>query len=163
MIRTDEVSNFKALDVLEAFADAYPELAQEAVKSAVERYKAPFLDELRHYPPRVKYPIAWQSERQRKAFFATDGFGQGIPTRRTFKLRDGWNVYVDFFKDGATVNVTNSQPYTPFVVGKLRAIGADWQQRFHKNSGWPEASVTIDSWIEDFRQEALRQLNEYWK
>lgn len=32
---------------------------------------------------RPGYPIQWDSIKQRKAFFATGGFGRGIPTRRT--------------------------------------------------------------------------------
>ncbi len=35
-------------------------------------------------PP--KYPIRWKSEKQRRAFFATDGFGKGIPYKRIGKL-----------------------------------------------------------------------------
>src|SRR6266404_203260 len=45
-------------------------------------------------PGPVKYPIEWTSERQRKAFFASDGFGNGIPYKRTDQLTDSWVVVV---------------------------------------------------------------------
>jgi hypothetical protein len=38
------------------------------------------------------YPIKWDSEKQRKAFFASDGFGHGIPTRRTGTYINGWTI-----------------------------------------------------------------------
>lgn len=31
----------------------------------------------------IEYPVHWDSKKQRRAFFATDGFGAGIPTQRT--------------------------------------------------------------------------------
>lgn len=56
--------------------------------------------------PRPTYPINWDSERQKRAFFATGGFGKGIPyTRRgtggmaaSWKLEregEGWKLYND--------------------------------------------------------------------
>ena len=41
---------------------------------------------------RPTYPIKWDSDKQRKAFFASDGFGRGIPSVRTFKYEDAWKV-----------------------------------------------------------------------
>lgn len=40
----------------------------------------------------VTYPIKWDSVKQRKAFFATDGFGAGIPTRRRGTYEKNWKV-----------------------------------------------------------------------
>ena len=36
------------------------------------------------------YPINWDSDKQRRAFFATNGFGGGIPHKRTGKTARGW-------------------------------------------------------------------------
>jgi hypothetical protein len=38
------------------------------------------------------YPIRWDSEKQRRAYFATDGFGGGIPYRRTGEYEQGWKL-----------------------------------------------------------------------
>src|SRR5690349_11752070 len=40
----------------------------------------------------IQYPVQWDSERQRRAFFATKGFGKGIPYRRTGRYRLGWRI-----------------------------------------------------------------------
>jgi hypothetical protein len=60
------------------------------------------------------YPIQWDSEKQRRAFFATDGFGRGIPSRRTGGYAAGWNI------DRAEPNgyvISNSKSYTKYVGG----------------------------------------------
>ncbi len=38
----------------------------------------------------IRYPVDWDSEKQRKAFFVTDGFGHGIPYNRTGAYERGW-------------------------------------------------------------------------
>jgi len=38
------------------------------------------------------YPIPWDSDRQRKAFFASNGFGRGIPTKRTGEYTKAWKA-----------------------------------------------------------------------
>jgi hypothetical protein len=41
---------------------------------------------------RPSHPIMWVSAKQRKAFFASDGFDGGIPHRRTGRYVDAWKV-----------------------------------------------------------------------
>jgi len=38
----------------------------------------------------VKYPVKWDSEKQRRAFFATKGFGKGIPYKRDGGYEEAW-------------------------------------------------------------------------
>lgn len=38
----------------------------------------------------IKYPVRWDSEKQRRAYFATNVFGKGIPYRRTGAYEDAW-------------------------------------------------------------------------
>lgn len=88
------------------------------------------LEVLQTPPGKVVYPIAWTSERQRRAFFATDGFGAGIPYRRTGALPAAWRVtFTPISDDGGAIMAENASPYAPFVIG-------NWQQRFHRNTGW---------------------------
>lgn len=79
----------------------------------------------------VVYPIEWKTEKQRKAFFATDGFGRGIPTRRTGKVSSGWKVE---FRDNV-IKLYNRVPYARFVYGGFD-IRTENQQPFHRNTGW---------------------------
>lgn len=64
------------------------------------------------------YPIKWDTIKQRKAFFATKGFGGGIPHIRTGSYQRGWTVE-ERPPDG--VKLFNEDPATLFVGGN--AIG----------------------------------------
>lgn len=87
------------------------------------------LDLLRFDAPPVHYPIQWTSERQRRAFFATDGFGRGIPTRRTDKINQ-WRYEVI----GNALVIQNNADHLIYVRGTFRSIAP--MQRFHMNTGW---------------------------
>jgi len=108
------------------------------------------LDAVNVYPPPVKYPIEWTSEKQRKAFFATDGFGGGIPYKRKGTMFD--KTRVEFDASLFTLRINDPNSIRRFVVD------AD-QQKFHRNTGWfnSEAPYTtimingqqriIDNWF----------------
>lgn len=94
------------------------------------------LAEIRNAPSAPKYPIEWQSERQRRAFFASDGFGHGIPYKRTGKLQQSWMMTQRASGNGATVNLENSDPKAVYVQ-------ADLVQRMHLASGWPQVDNIV--------------------
>ena len=87
---------------------------------------------LRHNPARVNHgegnPYKWQSEKQRRAYFATDGFGGGIPYQRTGNLANAWTME-EANSDWNTVKLTNSSEYGQYVQG-------DSIQDGHKADGW---------------------------
>lgn len=87
---------------------------------------------LKHNPARVNHdennPYQWQSEKQRKAYFATNGFGGGIPYQRTGNLANAW-TYEEKNNDWNTVALTNDSEYGVFVQG-------DNIQKGHKVDGW---------------------------
>lgn len=103
-------------------------------------------------PGAVKRPIQWASEKQRKAYFASNGFGKGIPYKRSGKLQRGWEVKYSYASNEGILTLENPASITPFVQGSL-------QQPFHRNTGWPRADLeaakfeddlenaTIDSWL----------------
>ncbi len=109
------------------------------IQSLPDATKAEILNDVANYainsafnetPPRVDHgpggtPYQWNSDRQRRAFFATKGFGRGIPTIRTGELKASWNYEIG--KD--SVKFINQANYAQFVVG------ADIQ-RGHKADGW---------------------------
>lgn len=92
--------------------------------------------------PAVK-PIEWSSERQRRAFFATRGFGKGIPTKRTNELLDAWRVTFTKDGEGGIIALENPISYMRFVQG-------DQVQQFHLNTGY----VQVDDVTDDFLKEA---------
>jgi hypothetical protein len=138
--------------------DRQLEALQESVHRARARTK-PQVDAL--LAPEigpVVYPIAWTSEKQRRAFFATNGFGRGIPTKRTGALNDGWNSFSETITGlGTRVLIWNSQGYAQFVVGRFTPSGH--MQRFHRNTGWQPVilktetikQILIEGILKEFR------------
>lgn len=87
---------------------------------------------LKHEPTQKTHdennPYQWTSEKQRKAFFATDGFGRGIPTVRTHETSGGWTVATED-SDWTRVRIENEAEGAHWVYG-------DGQQRGHAADGW---------------------------
>ncbi|HML23544.1 MAG TPA: hypothetical protein PKD09_17945 [Aggregatilinea sp.] len=91
---------------------------------------------LRVEPGPVVYPIRWTSEKQRRAFFATDGFGHGIPYRRSHELVHDWHVIGDYADGLVGFTVTNDNPSSIYVYGDDEG---NHRQAFHATTGWPDA------------------------
>ena len=81
----------------------------------------------------VRYPINWDSEKQRRAFFATKGFGKGIPYRRTDRYRYGWSLERSRF--GA--RLTNGSP-----AGAIGGQTSGWQSKIHRGR-WPHLLTVL--------------------
>lgn len=71
-----------------AMAQRIAEYRQAATVQVVEEMKTAMQQE---GAPSTS-PVQWDSERQRRAFFATNGFGGGIPTVRTGEYQAGWKI-----------------------------------------------------------------------
>lgn len=101
------------------------------------------------YPAAVKYPFVWASERQRRAYFATNGFGGGIPYRRTNAVRDAWEDLDEIIADGIAFNLKNSSPAAQWVNGRTQ------QQPGHIASGHKNisaiAAVTFGAYVNAVR------------
>lgn len=104
------------------------------------------INQLRMIPGRPRYPIRWTSERQRKAFFASNGFGAGIPTRRTGKIAGAWDAVFIATQDGGILAITNPHPEAKFVQGPQ-----PFGQGFHVDTGWKQ----IDDVEETFYTESI--------
>lgn len=142
----------KARKFRRLYRDRITQLADETIR------------ELARPAPPVKYPIQWKTERQRRAFFATRGFGKGIPTRRTGAINRGWKyIQVADFRQGL-FTVYNDATTRDYFTGQLvfyeQFVQGEFQQPFHKNTGWRPAQdvladalvraedVLIDTWYE---------------
>lgn len=110
---------------------------------------------LRHNPARVNHgegnPYKWQSEKQRKAYFATDGFGGGIPYQRTGNLSDAWD-YEEANGNWTSVKLVNNSEYVQYVQG-------DDIQRGHKADGWRVVADVISTNIKGAIQAAQRAVD----
>lgn len=69
-------------------------------------------------------PVAWDSEKQRRAFFASDGFGQGIPYHRTGAYERSWTVKKE--TSGAVL-------MAPSPAAAIGGFPAGWQSSIHRD------------------------------
>jgi len=132
-------------------AQKSPGLMGTAFKREVRRIRKTALARLHEQPGPVKRPIRWTSACQRCAFFATNGFGRGIPTKRTGKLVEAWRVeYVDE-DDAGVLRIYNPSPVEQYVTGVN-------QQGFHRDTGWYYSPDILA----DLQVEAQERLEETW-
>lgn len=136
------------------------------LSAQLQHWRTQTLNRLQQEPGKPHYPIRWTSERQRRAFFATKGFGRGIPTKRTHKLSQSWDVTVNIqqislfenfrvslvtflarFGMGTPptppqpsiwVSVSNPVDYEIYVTGV-------YQQGFHHDTGWYQSASVLDN------------------
>lgn len=106
------------------------------------------LKQAQRYPGKVKYPIQWQSQKQRRAFFATNGFGRGIGKRRTGRLRAGWQVKLRYGSNEGFLTLKNDVQYAWYVSGSA-------QQNFHRNTGWARVDKLVDAAQKEFADQVI--------
>jgi hypothetical protein len=133
------------MDILDEVREAVkvmPERMDRAIRRDIRPFVSQEVDKtLRQEPPVRRwpgdYPIEWTSERQRRAYFATDGFGAGIPYQRTHEFMHGWHVRADYSPSGfGEIAITHDSDKEVFITGRR-------QQRFHAITGWPSSGDVL--------------------
>ena len=156
------------LKAIQHFLDKYPDNVGALVQQSYDDTLVPVVNALRT-PPRKRsypsdYPLEWTSERQRRAYFATNGFGAGIPYRRTGGLTRAWRGAVIPRGDGFRVVILNPVKSARFVYGTLSfnpSLRTAGQQRFHVITGWVDGSKNpVYAGLEDFREDFKRRLQD---
>lgn len=98
---------------------------------------------LRFTPASPKYPIIWQTPRQRRAFWATNGFGKGIPSQRSGKLAQAWLVRQQTTASGGSISFDNGEKHAVYVQG-------DIQQRMHIASGYHNVNDGVEQYTPEY-------------
>lgn len=154
MIRSEVIASTRVLDNYIEFTRAFADRAEPVVTNAFNTHEPQLMTELRYVPGAVRYPIEWTSEKQRRAYFATNGFGRGIPYKRTGKTARSWYAWVRRNGYRFEMTIANSTPGARFVYGYIRTRGEpDPQQRFHRNTGWQRVAPIIDRFVNTYRTE----------
>lgn len=159
MIKFTNFAEIEAIDELEDLANLMEAVNLDILEEVHDELKSEILSDLAQEPGRVRYPIQWTSERQRRAFFATDGFGGGIPYRRTHKLSNAWVVEVR----GHAIVIENPSDASKYVYGSLaqnRSAALRFKQRFHSNTGWQTATDTVSQWMDEITALYLDKFDE---
>lgn len=137
------------------FLEHYQTVFHEELETTHDEIEPYVIQDLEVIPGSVVYPIAWTSERQRRAYFATKGFGHGIPYQRTGRLALAW----EFTVEGNGVVIRNRNPASPFVYGSLALSNQGaFKQQMHENTGWQTAAITVDFWMREFQRQLIRNM-----
>jgi hypothetical protein len=128
-----------------------PNRFQNAMRGKGGRLANSALTKLSREPGPPIYPIRWATARQRRAYFATGGFGHGIPSRRSGTLLRSWVSRFFGDRQGGVVTLSNPISYMRYVQG-------DKAQPFHLDTGY----VQVSDVVEDFYREAREIGAEVW-
>lgn len=150
--------DFKAIDELLADIESAPARYNARVDNLIAGrggYVQRLEKEVTPYPGAVKRPLRWKSERQRRAYFASNGFGKGIPSRRTGKLGKSWRItYKPIARGGdGSIQIYNDALEARFV------IGID-QQPFHADTGWKR--IDTNPAVTKIQRDLTDDLSELW-
>ncbi|MFH0938248.1 MAG: hypothetical protein V1899_03070 [Planctomycetota bacterium] len=104
----------------------------------------------------IRYPVNWDSERQRRAYFASDGFGAGIPYRRTGAYEKGWyirrNPRPSRAQDG--YSLIHGSPIAKYIGGD--AYG-NRQSNIHRNR-WVMVRDTMEKAVRGLPQDIAEHI-----
>lgn len=122
-----------------------PAVAMSVLEGAAERIQ----ERMNHRIDKSDYPVTWDSEKQRRAFFATDGFGHGIPYNRTGDTV--WTISKPF-QDAVSL-------FAPHPAGALFGFPDwdFWRSRIHRLT-WPALRDVLFEEIEKIPAEILDNL-----
>jgi hypothetical protein len=120
---------------LKVYVDALFKASLEGMHQIAENVKIRMMEEGKP----IQYPVQWDSPKQRAAFFASNGFGKGIPYKRTHKHRLGWQTTRVPFGQQFRVLLGNKSP-AGAISGMLK--GSQWQSRIHRNR-WTHILVVL--------------------
>jgi hypothetical protein len=147
-------------------------------KRVFETIEQPFLADLQRIPGPVARPIEWTRSgnpnnrppnmpdgtysKQKAKFFATNGFGRGIPTKRTGRMARAWVVRSAIQAGRFRIIAENPIPESKFVYGFVSASSLSEaqkpQQRFHRNTGWHSAYSVSQRWMNTTKQEIRKEV-----
>ena len=148
------VSNDR-LTKLQTKLTKYPPAAIKAGLQAAEDYLNDDQFKESMYPPsQAGDPFQWSSDKQRKAFFATDGFGAGIPTQRTYELAQSGVFQIN--EGYLTVEYTNYAPYSQFVISPTNMIIG------HRKRGWQPVNRFVVAKSRDIAKVFEKAAKDAW-
>lgn len=107
-----------------SFRQEMQTVVKPAIDGLVAKYLAPYPPERKETPP-----FEFATLKSQRAYFASNGFGKGIPYKRSGTLGRGWNVAVSYKFQDSLIRISNVQPYSKFVYGPRQVPG-------HRTTGW---------------------------
>lgn len=132
---------------LQSFEGEVPKVGRLQIYRTMQRVQK----RLRKPGKKPTYPIPWDSPKQKDAFFATDGFGHGIPTQRTGAHVAGWSIE----KLDTGYRIINQKEGTKYIYGD--AYGTS-QSRIHEGR-WEVYRDVTDEEVAKLPDEVSKEIN----
>jgi hypothetical protein len=124
----------------------FPSQIEEALVEAMDEAEDVVQGNVSEYAPPPDYPINWSSAKQRAAFFASNGFGGGIPHQRNGAFPDSWDKIAITATPGLIRGgVYSIEDWVKWVVDPVH------QSSIHEGR-WP----TLPETTEEVRPEVVR-------
>jgi len=146
LMRTETVNAADFAKLFDGIAAEVNAACLRGMKTTIEKIKT----EMDKPGKPITYPVQWDSEKQRRAFFSTNGFGRGIPTKRT-------GAYLAARSITAVENgylMRNTAPYAMFVSG---GSYGNTQSRIHRGR-WNKLNDAIDAGLAGMKADILSEL-----
>lgn len=144
----------KKLTSLKTKLEKYPPAAIKAGLRAAEDYLNDDYFKMSMYPNESSEPFQWSSDKQRMAFYASDGFGRGIPTERTYELMNSGTFQIN--EGYLTVEYRNTAPYSKFVIDPSNQIIG------HRKRGWQPINKFVVDKSKDVAKVFEKAAKEAW-
>jgi len=119
MIKVAVQVDTAVLDAISETAQRAPKLMATVYRRSVAREKGRILKRLLKRPPPIQGKVKWASAKQRCAFYASDGFGGGIPhvPANPSPVLEGYDVRVEASDNGGVITIENSYDKATYIVG----------------------------------------------
>jgi hypothetical protein len=157
-------SNLGWLDDAVAVMEDVPQFIAIAGDEALSDIEDDFLRELQEEPsPSTGVAPNWTSRKQQQAYFASNGFGAGIPYSRKGKLAAAWSIAGELVNNVWEIIINNPSRAARFVYGSLAisniASAARFQQKFHAVTGWKLAAPIVLKYFEQYQERFRINMN----
>ena len=154
----DIIVDTKKITRLQNKMEKYPPYAIKAGMEAVSNYlNDSVLEQM--YPPESDAPFQWSSDKQRRAYFASDGFGAGIPYSRTYDLMTQSEFYIEPGSFQGTpyssIGFRSQVPYAKYVIGPDAIIG-------HIKRGWKPVNQFVVTKSKDIARVFQQAVKDTW-
>jgi len=120
-------------DIIDAIKDAVkqsPRAIDALMNGSIRNdTKQRLLKALSVTPGPVVLPVEWETDKQRKAFFASNGFGRGFGAKRTGEISNAWELEGESKNGTGDFIIFNPKKAAQYLYGPR-------QQRFHIQTGW---------------------------
>lgn len=160
MIRATATTDTSIIDDLIYQMQNHDKIVAEIGTEVHRQYAGEALSHLQVEPGTPKYPLKWASEKQRRFVMAKLTRENNLPYRRSHDLSQAWEVIIKIEGGVLRFIIENPAPQAKFVYGSLAkdvSAAARFQQPFHRQTGWQQASVTARYWLQVFQDEFTKR------